>query len=523
MKTPLTYGGQSATRIAALVVAGALALIGGGCGVSLHNASHPSSTSTLAADSVSATGHLPPRPQGEVEVDGRTRGSLTAAVAAAYEGSGARIVVSNNGEAQGFSALCRGQTDIVDSRRSMTPVELSVCQADGVQPVQIKVAANGAVLATGGEVDVGADCLTVAQVKQIFQAGSQITNWSQLGFYNIPLRVTGPREDRSLFDLFGETALGSESPTLANLRGDYEALSSEAAVRDAVTDGAQGATSAELHSNALASLGALHKAIGEAHGYVGEATFQVAKGIRDKRSTIAQARDRMSLEHADANLATLLGDLPAAERYVDQTGLETARFDSGLGAIGYFSLAYYQDHAEELRPLEIDSGAQRPQLNCIFPSTQTVADGSYPLSSELLLTVSLQDMRRTEVADFLRFYLAQAPELASAAGLVPLPAGMLNTEGSWLEGRSQPPIVSYAGPVASDSPSTTAAASTTTTPSELIPAGGAGDGVSSADVPTGAGVSAAAASSGSEASGEGEAPPQSTASPQSSQPLTPGQ
>jgi ABC-type phosphate transport system substrate-binding protein len=518
--TAMRYG----RRLPALLAAGALALAAGGCGVSLHGANHDTGTSTLAADSVSAMGHLPPRPRGKVEIDGRTSGSLTTAAVAAYEGSGARITVSDRGEAQGFAELCRGQTDLVDSQRSISPAQLSVCQAEGVQPVQFKIAADGVVLATGGEVDVGADCLTVAQVKQIFQAGSEITNWSQLGYYDIPLRVSGPQEGRGAFGAFGETALGTEAPTLASLRGDYEALPSEGAVRNAVSSGGAGPTSAQLHSSALASLAALHRAIGEAHGYVHGASFQVTKGIDDRRSASAQARDRANLGHAEANLTGLIGDLPAAERYVHQTTLAAAHFQSGLGAVGYFSLAYYEDHEEQLRAFEIDGGAQRPQLNCIFPSAQTIANGSYPLSRPLLLTVSLQDMHRPEVADFLRFYLAQAQNLANAAGLVPLPTGMLNTEVSWLEGRGQPPIVSYAAPGAAvgggPQQQSSTEATSATTPSTLVPAGGAGDAVSPTDVPAGStGATAGAGAS----SGGGETPPPAGSSSQSSQPLIAGQ
>jgi ABC-type phosphate transport system substrate-binding protein len=510
---------RRARRTGMLLVAGAFASVAGGCGVSLQGTTHNSGTSTLVA-SVSSVGHLPPRPQGEVQVSGGTRGSLTAAAAAAYEGSGARIAVSGQGEARGFSAMCRGRTDIVDSRKPISQAELSVCQAYGVQPVQIEVAADGAVLATGGEVDVGADCLTSAQVKQVFKAGSQIVNWAQLGYYDIPLRMAGPQEGQGAFDLFGETALGSEAPTLASLRGDYEALSSEAAVRNAVTGGGPGATSAQLHSQALTSLAALHRAIGQAHGFIGSASFQVAKGARDKRPARTQARDRATLEHAKANLGALLGDVPAAERYVHQTSLATARFEKGLGTLGYFSLAYYEAHQSELRPLEIDSGARRPELNCIFPSAETIGDGSYPLSSQFLLTVSLQDMRRQEVTGFLRFYLAQAQSLASNAGLVPLPNATIDTEASWLEGRRQPPIVSYAAPggaVGGGSQGTSASASGT--PNALAPAGGAGAGVSSADVPTGGGT---VSPKSGEASGGGEGA-QPGVTPQSSQPLTAGQ
>jgi ABC-type phosphate transport system substrate-binding protein len=401
----------------ALVIS-VLAVLGSGCGVSLKGAD---STGPAARGTTLASfSRLPPRPLGVVQVDGRTKGSLTAGVVAASSGAGAHVAVADNGEAKAFSELCHGQIDVVDSAAPISAAQLSACQGNGVQPVQFAVAADAVVLATRSETDVGADCLTLAQIKQIFQAGSQVTNWSQLGYYNVPLQVLGPAESQDTFGFFDSYVLGSASASLADLRGDYAPQRGDDAVRRALLGGR-------------------------------------------------------------------------------------------LGTLGFVRFSYYQGHQGELRPLEIDNGLQRPLLNCVFPSAQTVADGSFPLARQLLLTVGLSDLRRAEVASFIKLYLSSARRLASAAALVPLPSATLDTELGWLSGAQQPPVVGYSAggpPRASTAGGRGGGGGGGQPQGMLIPAGGVGDPVSPADVPMSAGNTASADQGATQAS---------------SQPLTGGQ
>lgn len=403
-------------RLSALALL-ALATLGSGCGVSLNGADSISGPAARGA-ALASFNRLPPRPVGLVQVDGRTRGSLTDGVVASYGGAGAHVAVSDSGEAKAFSALCHGQIDIVDSAQPISAAQLGACQNNGVQPVQFAVAADAVVLATRSETDVGADCLTLAQIKQIFQAGSQIANWSQLGYYNVPLQTVGPTEGEEAFGFFDGYVLGSASPSLADLRGDYALQPSDGAVSRALAGGR-------------------------------------------------------------------------------------------LGTVGLVRFSYYQSHEGELRPLEIDSGGQRPLLNCVFPSAQTVADGSFPLARQLLLTVGLGDVRRPEVASFMKLYLADARRLAASAGLVPLPGATLATELGWLDGVQQPPVLGYSAGAPSHPTSPGAAGQSGGQPQGmLIPAGGVGDPVSTADVPMSAGNTASADQGATQAS---------------SQPLTGGQ
>jgi hypothetical protein len=173
---------------------------------------------------------------------------------------------------------------------------------------------------------------------------------------------------------------------------------------------------------------------------------------------------------------------------------------------------YYESHESELRALEIDSGLRRPLLNCVFPSQQTVADGSFPLARQLLLTVGLADLRRPEVASFMKLYLSRARQLADAARLVALPSAILDSELGWLDGAQQPPVVGYsAGGASRAHPRRSPGALEGQPQGMLVPAGGVGDPVSGADVPV-----SATAGSGAAAADQG-------ATQASSQPLVGGQ
>lgn len=87
-------------------------------------------------------------------------------------------------------------------------------------------------------------------------------------------------------------------------------------------------------------------------------------------------------------------------------------------ALGYFGLAYYEANQEILNAVAIDAGNGQ----CITPAVETVRDGSYtPLSRPLFLYVNAAALKRPEVEAFTRFYLDNAPELASEVGYVASP------------------------------------------------------------------------------------------------------
>src|SRR5215207_2624530 len=87
------------------------------------------------------------------------------------------------------------------------------------------------------------------------------------------------------------------------------------------------------------------------------------------------------------------------------------------GGFGYFGFSYYESAADKLNLVGVDSG----DGNCVKPSVQTIQDGSYkPLSRPLFMYPSAKAMKRPEVKAFMEFVVAQAPQIAEAAKIVPL-------------------------------------------------------------------------------------------------------
>ncbi|GIV95872.1 MAG: phosphate-binding protein [Herpetosiphonaceae bacterium] len=85
-------------------------------------------------------------------------------------------------------------------------------------------------------------------------------------------------------------------------------------------------------------------------------------------------------------------------------------------ALGYFGYAYYIENQDKLKLVAIDGGQ-----GCIAPSDETINNGSYYLSRPIFIYVRKDALDRPEVAQFVEFYLENAPQLVSEVGYVPLP------------------------------------------------------------------------------------------------------
>jgi phosphate transport system substrate-binding protein len=86
-------------------------------------------------------------------------------------------------------------------------------------------------------------------------------------------------------------------------------------------------------------------------------------------------------------------------------------------ALGYFGFTYYEENAEALKALAVDSGS-----GCVEPSAQTAADASYtPLSRPLFVYVSNKAYaEKPQVAAFVDYYVANDADIAEAAQFIPL-------------------------------------------------------------------------------------------------------
>ncbi len=87
------------------------------------------------------------------------------------------------------------------------------------------------------------------------------------------------------------------------------------------------------------------------------------------------------------------------------------------GAMGYFGFTYYEENADSLKALEIDSGE-----GCVPPSAETAQDGTYtPLARPLFIYVSNASYAdKPQVAAFVDYYVDNLETIATEAQFIPL-------------------------------------------------------------------------------------------------------
>ena len=94
------------------------------------------------------------------------------------------------------------------------------------------------------------------------------------------------------------------------------------------------------------------------------------------------------------------------------------RIEDNKNALGYLPLAYYAAQRKKLKVVSI-VGKNGP----VFPNAENVVNGSYqPLARPLFIYVSESASKRSEVQDFVDYYLTEGPTLIAALQYVPLHA-----------------------------------------------------------------------------------------------------
>lgn len=434
----------------------ALLAVLAGCGVTIKGTSEqggPGPLEQKTAKVASETGTLPPRPAGTIRLDGVAPGSLAAGLLARYKQRGTSVTFESKDaeEGEAFEAFCSGKTDIVASERPISASVYAGCQGNGVEPVQLEIASDAAILAIENETEVGVDCLSVTDVREIFRAASPVTSWAQVGYDHeaggntdaMPLKVAGPEPTSGPFSSFSELILGDSEPSLLLLRGDYQPFADEGEVLSAVAGDPAEAELASHREEFARSAAGLRRAAKEAVKAVHTAEFQVEKGIEDERSEEEQEEDAETLTEAEAKVEKLEAELAKAGRAAKADKEAAGAVEGRLGTLGLFRFDFYELWEERLRPMEIEATNSESRPECIFPSQSTVTDATYPLAHQLLLTVNLKAMKEAEVNQFLSFALSKSQGAALEETLVPLPDEVKDTELAWLGGEIAPDVVYY--------------------------------------------------------------------------------
>ena len=160
---------------------------------------------------------------GPVELDGSsTVYPITEAVAEEFQRlhPDTRVTVGVSGTGGGFKRFCAGEIDIADASRPIKESEDEICRQAGIGYTELRVAWDGLSVVTNPSNDF-VSCLTVDELKRVWEPGSQVRNWSQVrqGFPDKELVLYGPGTDSGTFDYFTEAVVGEEDAS----RPDYTA------------------------------------------------------------------------------------------------------------------------------------------------------------------------------------------------------------------------------------------------------------------------------------------------------------
>ena len=160
---------------------------------------------------------------GSIRIDGSsTVAPLSEAAADEFQqkNSGVRVTVGTSGTGGGFEKFCRGEIDIADASRQIEDDEKALCRKNGVEWAEVQVANDGIAVVVNKDNDF-VKCLTVAELRKIWDQGSRVKNWNQVrsSFPNRPIELYGPGTDSGTFDFFTKAINGEEGRS----RTDYNA------------------------------------------------------------------------------------------------------------------------------------------------------------------------------------------------------------------------------------------------------------------------------------------------------------
>ena len=170
--------------------------------------------STAIAGSTAGPTYNLKKLKGSVTADGSsTVGPYTTAAAELFRRAGAtgvQVTVGISGTGGGFSRFCKGEIDLSDASRPMRLSEAKLCKDNNIGSWRAFTVANDALTVVVNQQNTWARCLTVAELKKIWEPGSKVDNWKDVraGFPDVPLKLFGPGTDSGTFDYFTEAING---------------------------------------------------------------------------------------------------------------------------------------------------------------------------------------------------------------------------------------------------------------------------------------------------------------------------
>ncbi|MCC5032399.1 PstS family phosphate ABC transporter substrate-binding protein [Streptomyces sp. WAC 00631] len=158
---------------------------------------------------------------GSVKADGSSTVAPLSTVAAQLfqkANPAVKVTVGTSGTGGGFEKFCAGETDISNASRPVKDEEKAACDKAGVTFEEFSVANDGLSVVVSKDNDF-VECLTVEQLKKIWEPGSKVNNWKQVDpeFPDQKMELFGAGTDSGTFDYFTDAINGEEGAS----RTDY--------------------------------------------------------------------------------------------------------------------------------------------------------------------------------------------------------------------------------------------------------------------------------------------------------------
>jgi phosphate transport system substrate-binding protein len=130
-----------------------------------------------------------------------------------------KLAVTGGGSGTGIAAVINKKCDIANASRGMKESEVAQAMKNGVNPTRVVIAIDAISVIVHGSNKI--DRLTVDQIGKIFRG--EITNWSELGGANMPIKLYGRQSNSGTFGFFMDNVLkGDYSPKMNRMNGNAQ-------------------------------------------------------------------------------------------------------------------------------------------------------------------------------------------------------------------------------------------------------------------------------------------------------------
>jgi phosphate transport system substrate-binding protein len=221
---------RSVRTLAALVAL--LALLAAGCGRERPSDAAPAET---LSEEEATEGFEEEALSGRIKADGSSTVAPLVSLAAERfrtQEPGVKVTVGVSGTGGGFERFCAGETDLSNASRAIKDEEKDACAKERIRFRELHVANDGLTVVVHPDND-WTECLTVDQLKKIWEPGSKVKSWKDVdeSFPDEDLRLFGPGTDSGTFDYFTDAIVGEEGAS----RSDYSATEDDNVIVNGVS------------------------------------------------------------------------------------------------------------------------------------------------------------------------------------------------------------------------------------------------------------------------------------------------